>query len=307
MRHDGSKLARLPELATAVQAGKSAGGNWMTALQSKLPWSIAFISEWYPHLTMRSILRLRDFELRKKRGDAMAGGLLLTLRRTGKTTITLRETGSDMLTFIEVIKEQVYKDVLSLVPRCEAIVDLGANIGLASLYFASHYSGCRIFAVEPNPSTYALLTSNLAPLIDAGRCRTLNAAVWSRATDLGAAGSVDPNHYSAFATKEVAGESNEGAPKISGLPMSRLLLQSGFQHVDLLKVDIEGAEVELFQGDLSWLSTVRAIAIEFHGESRRLSNFDGIMATYGFKIVDGGSHTVVALKTDWIVGDSRRS
>jgi FkbM family methyltransferase len=270
----------------------------MKGLQSKLPWSMTLISEWYPHLTMRSILRLRDFELRQKRGDAMDGGLSLTLRRAGKMTITLRESGSDMLTFIEVIKEQVYKDVLSLVPRCEAIVDLGANIGLASLYFASHYPACRIFAVEPNPSTYALLTSNLAPLIEAGRCQTLNAAVWRRATDLGAAESVKTNHYSAFKTTEVVGKSSEGGPKISGLPMSRILLQSGFQKVDLLKVDIEGAEVELFQDELSWLTTVRAIAIEFHGESRRLSNFDEIMATYGFKIIDGGSHTVVAVKTN---------
>jgi FkbM family methyltransferase len=269
----------------------------MKDLRSRLPWSIAFAAEWYPHLTMRSILRLRDYELRKKRGDAMEGGLLLTLRRTG-TTCTLRESGSDMLTFIEVIKEQVYKDVVSLVPRCEAIVDLGANIGLASLYFASHYSACRIFAVEPNPSTYALLTSNLAPLIEADRCQTLNAAVWRRATDLGAAESVKTNHYSAFKTTEVVGKSSEGGPKISGLPMSRILLQSGFQKVDLLKVDIEGAEVELFQDELSWLTNVRAIAIEFHGESRRLSNFDEIMATYGFKIIDGGSHTVVALKTN---------
>jgi len=221
--------------------------------------------------------------------------LCLSLRSPVKGQIRLREVGSDILTFTEVIKEQVYSDVLRELPQCETIVDLGANIGLASLYFSAHYSGCKILAVEPNPSSYALLNSNLAELIGAGRCKTLNAGVWSSETLLGPAESVESEHYSAFATKEVSGGSAQ-ANSMVGLPISKILAHSGFEYVGLLKVDIEGAEVELFKGDLDWLRKVRAIAIEFHGDSRLLCNFDEVLKKYDFRIIDGGGHTVIALK-----------
>ena len=80
------------------------------------------------------------------------------------------------------------------------------------------------------------------------------------------------------------------------LPISKILADSRFEYVGLLKVDIEGAEVELFKGDLDWLRKVRAIAIEFHGDSRLLCNFDEVLKKYDFRIIDGGGHTVIALK-----------
>jgi hypothetical protein len=61
-------------------------------------------------------------------------------------------------------------------------------------------------------------------------------------------------------------------------------------------VDIEGAEVELFKGNLDWLLKVRAIAIEFHRDSRNVSAFDRIMADYGFSILVDGAHTVLATR-----------
>jgi len=61
-------------------------------------------------------------------------------------------------------------------------------------------------------------------------------------------------------------------------------------------VDIEGAETELFKGDLSWLARVNAIAIEFHGESRMASHFDDAMQEFGFCIYNEDRHTVLAVK-----------
>jgi hypothetical protein len=76
--------------------------------------------------------------------------------------------------------------------------------------------------------------------------------------------------------------------------MQSIYQRSGFQEVDLLKVDIEGAEVQLLQGDLSWLDHVRVVAIEFHGDSRKESGFDEIMK--GRRIIDDSSHTTLAIK-----------
>ncbi len=262
----------------------------------KLPWTLSFIGEWLPHLTFRSVLRLRDYELRSARNGALEGKTLsLKPRFLLRTKVLLREVGSDILTFNEVIKDQVYKDVLSQLPQCETMVDLGANIGLASLYFAASYPNCRILAVEPNRSSYELLSTNLGEQIASGRCRILNAAVWSSETSLAPDSSVEPDHYSAFATREACAESDENDGML-GLPIIKILADSGFQRIDLLKVDIEGAEIELFKGNLDWLRQVSAIAIEFHANSRQVCNFDEIAGRYGFRIIDRGGHTVIALK-----------
>ena len=261
-------------------------------------WTVSFVREWLPYMSLRSVLRLRDYELRSARGEQVEGrSLELNMRLPVQTTVSLREVGSDILTFNEVIKDQVYKNILLRLRRCETVVDLGANIGLASLYFAGHYPTCRLLAVEPNPPTYEILSRNLKGLVEAGRARTLRAAVWGSEKALVADPAQASDHYSAFATREAAG-SEDGGATMQGLPINTILADSGFERVDLLKVDIEGAEVELFKGDTDWLKTVGAIAIEFHHDSRRECRFDELMRAYGFGIYDQDPHTVLAVREE---------
>lgn len=245
---------------------------------------------------LRSVMRFRDYSLRSEAGTPKAGGVLeLRMKKPVRGTVALREVGSDILTFQEVFKEEVYAGAAARLPRCETVIDLGGNIGLATLYFGHRYPGCRLFVVEPNPPTFEMLTRNVEGLVRAGRCRTLLAAVWSEERDVVAAPLDAEGHYSAFATRAPAeGEGADGVMR--GMPMSRIIADSGFETVDLLKVDIEGAEVELFKGDVSWLRRVGAIAIEFHGDSRRASDFDRIMSDYGFAIDDRDRHTVLAVR-----------
>jgi FkbM family methyltransferase len=247
-------------------------------------------------MSLSSLWRLRDYELRNGEGKHVEGQILeLRMKSPIQGKLFLREVGSDILTFDEVIKQQVYRNILPKLEQCETVIDLGANIGLASLYFARHYPSCRLFAVEPNPDTYRMLTTNLRQLIENGRCRTEKAAVWGSEKPLVADRSKAPEHYSAFTTKEAAPEANaEGT--MMGLPIQKIINNSGFTKVDLLKVDIEGAEVELFKGNVSWLGCVNSIAIEFHGDSRKQCRFDEIMRNYQFQIYDQDSHTVLAVR-----------
>lgn len=266
-------------------------------------WTLSFIREWWPYMGLRSVIRFRDYSLRSEAGAAAPGRTLeLRMKKPVRGKVSLREVGSDVLTFHEVFKEQVYAGVASRLGRCETVIDLGGNIGLATLYFAHRYPGCRLLTVEPNPPTYELLARNVEGLVRGGRCRTLMAAVWGEEAELTAAPLDAEHHYSAFATRAVE-EGEGGGAVMRGLPMSRLIADSGFERVDLLKVDIEGAEVELFKGDVSWLGRVGAIAIEFHGDSRRASGFDRLMRDYGFEIDDRDRHTVLALKASG-AGDS---
>lgn len=265
-------------------------------------WTLSFIRQWWPYMSLRSILRLRDYEFRSLRGKQVEGQILeLSMKSPVRGKVSLREVGSDILTFDEVIKQQVYGNILSKLEHCETVIDLGANIGLASLYFAEHYPSCKLFAVEPNPDTYRILTANLDELIESGRCQTVKAAVWGSEKYLVADRAQAPDHYSAFTTKE-ANPEEKSEEAMMGLPIQKIIKNSGFTKIDLLKVDVEGAEVELFKGDLSWLRSVNSIAIEFHGDSRDECKFDEIMANYRFHIYDQDPHTVVAVRNGKVGG-----
>ncbi|WP_261361958.1 FkbM family methyltransferase [Frigoriglobus tundricola] len=81
-----------------------------------------------------------------------------------------------------------------------------------------------------------------------------------------------------------------------GVTLESLIGAAGFPHIDLLKVDVEGAEVELFRTADRWIDRVNVICIEFHGDSRETTGFDRLMAEHGFRIVYTDYHTTLALR-----------
>ncbi len=209
--------------------------------------------------------------------------------------VCLRENTFDFITFEEVVFEQVYRAIPAHLPKCDRIVDLGANIGLTCLYLAAFYPSCKIVAVEPHTANYRLLTKNLAKLIKSEQCLPLQAAVWGTDKSLVIQEPELPNRYNAFTVREMAPGAKSGS-SVEGLTIQRIMERSGFHDADLVKIDIEGAETELFKGDLRWLNRVGAIAIEFHGNARTVSNFDNIMRQYGFAIQAEDGHTVLAIR-----------
>jgi FkbM family methyltransferase len=246
----------------------------------RVPWTVSLLLEWWPKMTISSIFRMRANEIRPL---SLGSTVTLKMRNPINGPVTLRSVGSDWSTFEEVVTNEVYAGVAEHVSDCRSIVDLGANIGLTTLYFATKFPKANIVAVEPNPETFQMLQGNLK-----GRdnVHPIEAAVWSSETRLD--GTSEPNRFSAFEVRE----NSEGTMR--GVPIQQIMELAGGS-ADILKVDIEGAEVELFKGDLNWLQNVRCIAIEFHGNSREVSNFDAIMAEQGFRVIDG-KHTVIATR-----------
>lgn len=259
-------------------------------------WTVDFFREWYPYMDLRSVARFRSYILRRDRRRAQPGEtILLRMKRPFEGTVRLREWGTDFYTFDEIAVREVYRSVVSGIPAPHTVIDLGANIGLASLYFAHHWPTCRIFAIEPNAETYELLASNLSDLARLGRCGTLRAGVWDTNADLDSVPGLPPGGFDSYSLKEAA-TSHRGCGTVPGLAMREIIERSQFGEIGLLKVDIEGSEVRLFSGDMGWLERVATIAIEFHGRAREESRFDQIMAANGFRLRAEGEHTVVFSK-----------
>lgn len=252
-----------------------------------MSWTLDFVQQWRHYVTLPSIWRLRARELREASGRLRGDSHLVPIRCTApiSTRLTIRDNVADFWTLREIVVSEVYGGLKQHLGECRTIIDLGANIGLATLYFAEKFPQARIFSVEPESSNFAMLQLNAHKLARKGRCVLLQAAVWSEDSSLDV---LDPGvGHNAF----VFGEKSGG--EVRGLSMMSILECSGFERVDLLKVDIEGAEVELFRRGLDWLPRVRAIVIEFHGDARTKSRFDEIMR--GRQILEMNGHTVLAL------------
>ena len=266
-------------------------------------WTVSFFRRWLPYMSALSVLRYRNAVCRVPRNPIRDGrgklgpekSLSLRMKQPFEGVVFLRENTFDFITFEEVVFEQVYKAIPAHLPKCERVIDLGANIGLSSLYLATRYPSCKIVAVEPYAENFAMLTKNVAHLIEVGRCMPLQAALWGSEKSLVIEQPEVANRYNAITVRELLPD-EEIEAIVEGLPIKKIIERSGFPEVDVLKVDIEGAETELFKGDLDWLNLVAAIAIEFHGNARMLSDFDNLMRQYHFEIRAENDHTVLAVR-----------
>ena len=172
-----------------------------------------------------------------------------------KHPVRLRLKTTDVTVYKDVLIDGQYAMDFPFAPA--TIVDAGANIGVASIYYANRYPKARIIAIEPEASNYAMLRRNVAryPNIVA-----IQAALWNKDGLVGVA-EPDPitrasGHW-AFVTRQ------DGGTQVRAITMETLIKEMQLTSIDILKVDIEGAEKELFQ-QCDWLDRVRALAIELH-------------------------------------------
>jgi FkbM family methyltransferase len=139
----------------------------------------------------------------------------------------------------------------------ETILDLGANIGLASAWFLAHYPAARIVAVEPDPDTFAKLERNLG----ADDAVTLVQVAVGR--ESGELELFRPAGYSvASSVSEVHADAGSSV-RVRACTIDELLAEHGLGQLDLLKLDVEGAELEALDG-CSRLDNVGTIIGEVH-------------------------------------------
>jgi FkbM family methyltransferase len=183
--------------------------------------------------------------------------------------IVRRGSASDLRVFEQIFVEDEYECLKNL-GDIGSIVDLGANVGYSSAYFLSAFPAARVLAVEPFQPSFEVMRANLAPY--GQRSFAVHGAAWCERTRV----SLRAGDYTDWA-KQVDPAKDGSAGTIEAYDVASLLEMAGMETVDLLKVDIEGAEMSVFgAGAARWLPQIRNICVELHGPECRQTFFKAL-------------------------------
>ena len=201
-----------------------------------------------------------------------------------KHPVYFRKTISDRTMFEQIFVNGEYNIIVPFKPQC--IVDLGANVGYASVYFANRFPDARIFALEPDTENFASAQKNTAHYKN---IQMVKGAVWHKKELLSIK---DHGHGEAALTVQTG----DGELTIRGYTIHEIIGLLGVAEIDVLKVDIEGSEKEIFEnGSKEWIPKTKIIIVETHDRYRKGTSkalFKAI-SKYNFSLALSGENLIL--------------
>ena len=168
--------------------------------------------------------------------------------------VAVRPGTADLYVYDEVMVRDAYR--IDLDPPPNFIVDAGAHIGLTARVFASTFPRARIYCLEVDEGNAALASRNTR---GCPNVHVLRAGLWSDASTI------------AISNPAAATWSFRVQPSSTGIPafgVHDLMRQFDMPWIDLLKMDVEGAEVDVLETAPAWIDRVGVMMIELHDRHR---------------------------------------
>jgi FkbM family methyltransferase len=167
---------------------------------------------------------------------------------------SLRKGTSDIPTFYQVFLYNEYRITYPQQPR--VVIDGGANIGLYAIKIKNEFPDAKVICVEPDPENFQQLQKNLAAYENV---YFENAGLWNKDTTLKVYDKYNAGKW-AMVVEETVGEGN-----VNAISLSSLMKKYGLESVDILKLDIETSEKQVFKENYEeWLPRVNTLVVELH-------------------------------------------
>lgn len=224
-----------------------------------------------------------------------------TFRLSSGESILLRSRTSDASTIRQVFRNKEYclksfpqwPDILQSYDRIIAsgnipvIIDAGANIGAAAIWFSRVFPEARVFAIEPEPSNAEQCQRNTSSL--------LNVVVVEKA--IGAtAGRVALRSADVEAWAVQTDRASDDSKGVQICTIPEILSTVSRGELFIAKIDIEGFESDLFASCTDWVKMAKVIFIEPHDwmpTARRTSqHFQAVLGALGAEILISGENLV---------------
>lgn len=179
----------------------------------------------------------------------------------------------DLESFGQVFYDNMFFPLANLTD-IHTVIDAGAYVGYVTCYLHQFHYKTRYFCIEPNYDNIRTLISNLNMAV----CKAAihNLALWDKDTRV----DLVPD------SKGTAVRVKEGM-QVPARTVKTFCEAQGISQIDLFKIDIEGAEKQIFSGDTSWIDYTRNICIELHDtECKKI--FYSAMDRYKFDRLEYG-------------------
>jgi FkbM family methyltransferase len=206
--------------------------------------------------------------------------------KIGKYTITFFNKEELKNLKEEIFKNEIYSINLNK-PKKKLlnIFDVGAHIGLATLYFKNKFPNSRISCFEPNPNIFPLLEENIF-YNNLKNIKTFNIALGNKSQKRKFY--IDNSGYGAFSTASFKKDAWNGKQKsipikVRTQPLSKYIKSK----VDLLKLDVEGIELEILKDleENKRLEKIQNIIVEYHPvKGHKINNLLKILRRNGFNL-----------------------
>jgi FkbM family methyltransferase len=178
-------------------------------------------------------------------------------------SLYIRPHTSDLKVLTSIFIDKQYLPCFPLPYSPEFILDAGANIGLSTIWFARQFPQSTLIALEPDEANFNVCSKNCSGI---SRITVLRQALLGRS---GQASIIDEDVQSWAKRVRLdpdATPSREGV--VLAVTIPQVLNASGRKRIDLLKLDIEGSELDIFTSPdcMVWLSKTRYIFLELHDD-----------------------------------------
>ena len=171
-----------------------------------------------------------------------------------KFPFTLRKNTSDQSTFEQVFLNNEYH--LDFIKDPKVIIDGGANIGLFTIKMKKDFADAKIICIEPDPDNFETLQHNLK---NYEAVYFENAGLWNKDTQLKVYDKYNCGKWGMVVEEDIQNGN------IQALSIETLMKKHQLTQIDILKIDIETSEKQLFSDNYSnWLPKVKTIIIELH-------------------------------------------
>ena len=189
--------------------------------------------------------------------------------------LTLRIGTTDTRVYEKVFVHREY-DIDMPPDDVEVIVDCGAYTGLSAIFFHEKFPHAKIYAIESDEENYKLLEGNVR---DVPEIIPIHAAIWHQAGIL----ELDrcpaefwSRRIAALSTGQPRALADRGIQTVQAITVEGLIAEHSLPKIDILKLDVEGAEREVLANSDTWIGKVGVLVAELHDRyapaARRLLN-----------------------------------
>jgi len=242
---------------------------------SELLFIVKNVSGWRSKLLMIRLVILYHINNYLKNSHSFKSYQIEIIINNGYSrTFTIRPYTGDIFVLFEILMHKAYLISEKLLPAqsVKCILDCGANIGVTSLFFAERYRQATIYSIEPVPETYEILKRNVAT---EPRIVPVQAAIVGHPRP-----SVTMTSDESSLLNHITDDGK--GHEVTALTVEQICEKYGIRQIDLLKVDIEGAESELFSNG-KFLEKTNFIIIELHG-AYDIENFRTDLSEFDFGV-----------------------